>query len=221
MLAKRLKLLREHKHISQAELANTLDVAQQTVASWERDKSSPNYDILQRIADYFHVSTDYLLGHESEAQAINAKFPFIALPNDKNYIPVLGSVKCGLNAPNDEAIEEYIGIDDKYRADEMKAFIAEGDSMEGDNIFEGDICIIHLQDEVPDGAIAVCVIDGVEGTMKHVHRDNGVIVLQSSNPKYPPQIFAGEDANRVRVVGELVELRRNVKNKLFGYSEQP
>ena len=93
----------------------------------------------------------------------------------------------------------------------MKAFIAEGDSMEGDNIFDGDICIIHLQEEVPDGAIAVCVIDGIEGTMKHVHRESGVIVLQSSNPKYSPQIFAGEDANRVRIVGELVELRRNVK----------
>ena len=65
MLAKKLKELREQKGMSQAELANILDVAQQTVASWERDKSSPNYEILQNIADFFHVSTDSLLGRDS------------------------------------------------------------------------------------------------------------------------------------------------------------
>lgn len=209
----RLKRLRLSKNLTQEELSKQTGIKKSSIGMYEAGRRAPKYQPLSVLADFFHVSTDYLLGHEPETygQKINAKFPFITLPNDRNYIPVLGSVKCGLNAPNDEAIEEYIGIDDKYRADEMKAFIAEGDSMEGDNIFEGDICIIHLQDEVPDGAIAVCVIDGTEGTMKHVHMKNGVIVLQSSNPKYPPQIFAGEDANRVRVVGELVELRRNVK----------
>ena len=51
--------------MSQAELANILGVAQQTVASWERAKSSPNYEILQNIADFFHVSTDFLLGRDT------------------------------------------------------------------------------------------------------------------------------------------------------------
>ena len=64
MLAKKLKALREKKGMSQAELASVLDVAQQTVASWERENSSPNYDILLKIAAFFHVSTDELLGRE-------------------------------------------------------------------------------------------------------------------------------------------------------------
>jgi len=64
MLDKRIKELREKKDMSQAELANILGVAQQTVASWERGKSSPNYEILQSIANFFHVSTDYLLGRD-------------------------------------------------------------------------------------------------------------------------------------------------------------
>ena len=62
MFAARLKALREKKDLSQMELANILDVAQQTVASWEKGKSSPNYDLLKRIAVYFHVTADYLLG---------------------------------------------------------------------------------------------------------------------------------------------------------------
>lgn len=64
MLAKKLKALREKKGMSQAELASVLDVAQQTVASWERENSSPNYDVLLKIAAFFHVSTDELLGRD-------------------------------------------------------------------------------------------------------------------------------------------------------------
>ena len=66
MIAKKLKELREKKEMSQAELANILDVAQQTVASWEKEKSSPNYGILIKLADYFNVSTDILLGRSGK-----------------------------------------------------------------------------------------------------------------------------------------------------------
>ena len=79
MLAQKLKELRERKEMSQAELANVLDVAQQTVASWEKSKSSPNYDILQKIADYFNVTTDELLGRETKGgYYVNAETAEIA-----------------------------------------------------------------------------------------------------------------------------------------------
>ena len=209
----RLSMLRKQKQETQEDIAKLLNLTRKAISFYELGQRDIPNNTLQKLADHFHVSTDYLLGREPEmyGKKLNAKFPFIALPKDRNYIPVLGTVRCGLNAPSDEHIEEYIGIDDKYRADEMCAFRAEGDSMEGDYIFDGDICLVHLQEEVPDGAIAVCVIDGIEGTMKHVHRNNGVIVLQASNPKYSPNVYAGEDANRIRIVGEVVEVRRSLK----------
>ena len=199
MLAKKLKELREKKGISQAELANILDVAQQTVASWEKEKSSPNYEILQNIADYFHVSTDFLLGHDSGLFELS----------DKAFVPVIGSVRCGVGGLAYEYIDEYITIDDAYRPDEMRGFRAEGDSMEPE-IRSGDICLVHLQDEVPDGAIAVVVIDGEEGTMKRVHRQGAAIILQSENPKYAPRVFSGGELDRVHIVGRVVEVRRNM-----------
>ena len=64
MLAQTLKELRFKKNITQSEFANILGVAQQTVGSWEKNKSTPNYDLLKKIADYFNVTTDYLLGHK-------------------------------------------------------------------------------------------------------------------------------------------------------------
>ena len=67
MLARRLKELRFKRDITQADFAKIIGVAQQTVGSWEKGNSSPNYDILNRIANYFGVSTDYLLGRENVA----------------------------------------------------------------------------------------------------------------------------------------------------------
>lgn len=65
MFARRLKILRAEKDITQAEFANIIGVAQQTVGSWEKGKSTPSYELLNKIADYFNVSADYLLGRES------------------------------------------------------------------------------------------------------------------------------------------------------------
>ena len=54
------------------------------------------------------------------------------------------------------------------------------------------------------------VIDGEEGTLKRYHKSNGAVVLEASSPKYPPRVFVGSDANEVRVVGRVIEVRRKV-----------
>lgn len=65
MLAKRLKELRFKKGLTQESFADILGVSQQTVASWENNKATPKIDALATMADYFEVTTDYLLGRET------------------------------------------------------------------------------------------------------------------------------------------------------------
>lgn len=68
MFAEKLKELREIKGIgSQAELAGILGVTQQAVGLWERNKNMPDYETLKKIAVLFDVTTDYLLGNDTEA----------------------------------------------------------------------------------------------------------------------------------------------------------
>lgn len=62
MLGNRLKSLRSRKNMTQAELAEKIDVARTTYAMYEQNKREPDNETLQRIADYFDVSIDYLLG---------------------------------------------------------------------------------------------------------------------------------------------------------------
>lgn len=65
MFGERLKNLREDANLYQKELGDILDVTSQTISGWEINRTTPDYDMLKKIANYFGVSTDYLLGNVS------------------------------------------------------------------------------------------------------------------------------------------------------------
>ena len=62
ILGKRIKLLREEKEISQLDLAKLLNVNNSTLSQYEAGNRTPSDEIKMKIADYFGVSIDYLLG---------------------------------------------------------------------------------------------------------------------------------------------------------------
>lgn len=60
--AERLKELRMENKLSQTSLADALKVSQPAIARWEKNLQIPNIDIAIKVARYFNVSTDFLLG---------------------------------------------------------------------------------------------------------------------------------------------------------------
>lgn len=66
MLNEKIKQLRTARNISQVELARKLGVSKQSVSNWENDNIQPSIDMLVKIAKCLSVSTDYLLGLNSE-----------------------------------------------------------------------------------------------------------------------------------------------------------
>ncbi len=68
MFAERLKELRSREKVTQEELAKIIGVERSTVGKYESAKKEviPSVDVLSRIADFFHVSTDYLLGRTND-----------------------------------------------------------------------------------------------------------------------------------------------------------
>ena len=61
----KLRELIEDMNITQKELANELNIAPSTVSSYVQNTREPDFETLKRIASFFQVSTDYLLGHKS------------------------------------------------------------------------------------------------------------------------------------------------------------
>lgn len=66
IFAKRLKELRQEKKIGQTALSNLLDMCNASISYYETDKQDPTVTNLIKLATYFDVSTDYLLGLTDE-----------------------------------------------------------------------------------------------------------------------------------------------------------
>ncbi|MCL6453588.1 MAG: helix-turn-helix domain-containing protein [Alicyclobacillus sp.] len=124
-------------------------------------------------------------------------------------IPIIGTVTAGLTGL---AFEEQLGTEfvdqDDLRSGEYYWLKVKGDSMIGEGIFDGDLALFRVQPEVENGELAVVVIDGEIGCLKRVYFKDGGIVLQSSNPAYPPRIFVGRETALVRIVGRVKEIKR-------------
>ena len=67
MLSTVIKQLRVARGLNQVELAKKLSVTKQTVSNWENDNIQPSIDMLEKIADFFNVSTDYVLGRNENS----------------------------------------------------------------------------------------------------------------------------------------------------------
>ena len=62
----RLKKLRKERNISQLKLALDLNMNQNTISRYENMEREADYETLIKIADYFNVSLDYLLGRSDK-----------------------------------------------------------------------------------------------------------------------------------------------------------
>ena len=80
MLKDRIKELRISKNITQKHFGELLNVSQQAIWKWETGKNEPNIEIIIKIADFFNVSCDYLLGR------INDEKSYIV---GKNQLPMV------------------------------------------------------------------------------------------------------------------------------------
>ncbi|MED4936290.1 helix-turn-helix transcriptional regulator [Heyndrickxia coagulans] len=65
-LGSRLRDLREKRKLTQKELAEKLNIPNQNISNYERDFRQPDYETLQMLADFFDVTTDYLIGRSNK-----------------------------------------------------------------------------------------------------------------------------------------------------------
>lgn len=66
----KLKELRQEKGLSQEQLALIINVKNYTIGNWEQERSEPSIEDIIKLADYFQISTDELLGRENYATGV-------------------------------------------------------------------------------------------------------------------------------------------------------
>lgn len=191
------------------EIGNATGVSKSTVKKWENGFiANMRRDKIEKLANVLQISPIVLLNGNQEDDKPNAA----PLAENKIYqIPVFSSVSAGFGAYACSDIIDYMPLFIENSADvpDMLCIKVTGQSM-FPKIEDGDIIIVRKQDSVDSGSIAVVLVDNEEGFVKKVVYDQETIELHSINPEYAPKIFKGAEVLRVRVVGLVKQVVKNV-----------
>lgn len=196
------------KGVSPNGVAKHLKLSSGSVTGW-KSGAEPHYSTLRKLADYFGVSVDYLLGKEESKINIFDFSNISPLPKTKK-VPHLGSIACGKPIFADEVHGEYIEIKDDINAD--FCLTAKGDSMINARILNGDLVYIRSQSSVNNGEIAAVIIDD-EATLKRVYfyPESNKLVLNPENPQFEPLVYIGEELKNVKILGKAVAFQSLIK----------
>ncbi|WP_196593350.1 helix-turn-helix domain-containing protein [Pectinatus sottacetonis] len=123
MISKRIKELRTEKNLTQKELANLLSLTPKMISFYELGQRTPPSDIILKLAEIFNVSTDYLLGRESDEydKLSNENLPKLNKKDKKDISKILDALVNDLAGK--EAVAFYNG--DEELDDETRALIAQ------------------------------------------------------------------------------------------------
>ena len=84
-MKEQLQKLRKSRNLTQEEISDIIGVKLSTYQKYERDVISPPYDTLIKIAKYYNVSTDYLLGLQEQPNPLAMLNISV---NDKKFIEI-------------------------------------------------------------------------------------------------------------------------------------
>ena len=195
-----IKTLRENKNINQDELGEELGVSGKTISSWEINRTEPKMGYVQQIADFFGVTTDYLIKGENSSDAS----VYSKLNIDYISIPLFNSIRCGDGGFVDDNIIEMIAVPSKGLNPHLNYFCqyADGESMKDAGINDGDLLIFERCDRVDNGVIGCFCIDDNVATCKKYKQINNMIVLQPMNSDFEPMPVDPLNGN-IRCIGKL------------------
>lgn len=216
-IATKLKVERTKSGLSQKEMAEMLNMPLRTYGAYERGERDVSTAVLLNICKALNVSSDYMLDvdvqeNQCKADKINEANLSETLDSKKiRLIPVFESVSAGFGARADERVIDYLPlfIEHDYDAENTLAIKVKGDSMYP-KIEDGDIVAVRKQSDFENGNIVVILVDNDEGLVKKIYQDSDKVRLVSINPEYPDKIFKGEEICRLRVVGVVKQIIKNV-----------
>ena len=190
------ELLREYKlkcNVTNDYIAEKVGVNKSTVSRWlKNDMKVMKPEVIENLS--------YLLGVDVEA---------VVRDTDKYNKPILGTAKAGYGLLADENIEGYedVSKSDFYKGDYFLRVT--GDSMTGAKIHDNDLIYVKQCHDVPNGPIAVVLIEREEVTIKRIIKKDHLLILEAANPSVPSRYFTDEEIETlpVQIVGKVLYSR--------------
>lgn len=197
----RITKLRKEKDLQQKEVAEAIGMNRIILNRIELGKRPLRDDEAVALADYFHVTTDYLLKGKVSEQNHSSRGV---------RIPVIGRVVAGIPIEAVEEILDYEEITPELAATgEFFALKIRGHSMEP-RMMEGDVVIVRKQEDVESGDVAIVLVNGNEATVKRVKKqEEGITLIATNTSVYEPHFYSNKEIKSlpVQILGKVVELR--------------
>ena len=199
-----LKKIRQEHDMTQEELAKRINTSRSNIANYENDKNMPSIEILNKLSEILNCSTDYLLG-KSDTRNNTSNID----ESDKKFYmcPVYGQISAGQPNWAEECIEGRLPLDPDLMGivnpEEHFFLRVNGESM-NKVIRNGAFALIHKQDMVEDGEIAVVLVNGYDATLKKFTKQGDMIILepQSDDDNFKTQVY---DKNTpIKILGKYV-----------------
>ena len=209
-LGKKIREARNEKGLTQKQLAEEIikqgkKASNTTIANWESGLNSPDIDTLQVICNILEKDGNYFFDLKQPPMQ-SMQFKEI---DKKRLFPILGEVKAGYDMLSFENTIGYIAIDkDLGDPENYYALKIKGDSM-APILNEDDIVVVHKQNDVENGNVAIILIDDEEATVKRIYKTEKGIKLEAFNPYYPTREFTVEEIEDrpVKIIGKVIEAR--------------
>jgi repressor LexA len=197
----RVRLKRIEKGLTQTELAEKLGYkSKSSVAHIEKGRDIPR-SLVVTLSEILDTTPAYIMGWTDEKSNVAS-----VLPPKLYRVPLYESVSAGFGAYADSQIREYyeVYVESPCVAKNTIAIRVKGDSMYP-KIEDGDTILVQRDADVKSGDIGVALIDD-DAFVKKVEYDPKALRLISINPEYPPKVFQGKEADRVRIVGRVYRI---------------
>ena len=202
-VSENIKRLRKQAGMTQAELAEKLDVARSTITQWETGWSSPRMRMVQKLADVFGVTSADMLSETGLPVPSSAKLPAEPRPA---YAPLLGRVHAG-DACEPDVVDYRVPIPYEVRKSHPEGYFLEVEDNCMSRVYpEG--CHIYIDPRQPpqNGSVAVVSIDGADYVMRRLYNTGRTVVLSpdSWDDDYEDIVITGDDDRTVEYVGTVV-----------------
>ena len=192
-------LLKQHQ-TSVYRVAKATGISATTFTDWKNGRSAPKADKLKRIADYFQVSLEYMLGVGT------ASVPSVG--RTEKRIPIIGEIRAGSPIITEETL---LGHETADVGDEEDYFYLKvrGDSMKNIGMVDGSLVLFHKQQYAEEGDIVACLVGGDSATVKRFRRSHKNIFLVPENEEYQPIRLSTDDfeTGDARILGVAKEVK--------------
>lgn len=195
-IGKNIKQIRIDNNLTQKQLAKIAGVTDKAVSMWEMEKREPRMGAIQKIADFFGVSKSKIIDEPP--------FDYPSLQKNiksdlTNYISIDGF---SFEYYNTEFKNVYHPSDNVYllqTKDNMAPFILKQDKL-----------TVEISQTVKNNSCYAVIIDSNPASIHRIVLSDNGLELLSDNPYFPKQFFSLSEQNRVKVIGKVTKIIREL-----------